>query len=197
MKELDNERISVAVFATGESVSQGLLDSVSNSGAFDYFVCVSNSYVFEKKFDAIVSSDKNWWDVHFGKIEKVQEKLNYIPRKFSANFTDFDDVEKVQGVVSGINSGVLGCIIARKIYKAKFIGLFGVDLQGAHFFGSHKKDGLLDPSPDRFNVFKYQFDQEKKRCDYEKVDVINFSENSKLECFEKLTFERWKRVIGQ
>ncbi len=176
----------IAVIGSGESVNKNLVKDIEKSKKFDKIIYVSDAYKLSSKSDKkiIVSSDKKWWMVNIDNIKNIffNEKLTL----FSASRTDIDEVNRIDERTY-INSGLLALIVAVKIYDAKEIGLFGIDMKGSHFFGKHT--GILDnTTQERFEIFKKQFEIEKDKEYFKNVKVLNYNLNSALECFEKRDF---------
>lgn len=167
--------VTFAVLATGPSLSQEIVDKVrGRCGA----IAVSDAYKLAPWADALVSQDKAWWRHHM-------EALEFAGRKFIGVPPDqIRGVEHAAGVISGCNSGLLGCHVAVTVFKATRLLLLGLDLQGSHFFGFHPP-GLKNTKPERFAVMRKQFEQ----WPHKGVEVINCTPGSSLTCFPMATLE--------
>lgn len=158
-----------AILASGPSMSQAVADSVRDRCGV---IAVSDSYRLAPWADALVAQDKAWWKFHAG-------ALAFAGRKFSGAKVDGVEFVSPSGiVVSGTNSGLLGCHIAVTAYGATRLLLLGLDLQGTHFFGPHPAP-LKNTRPDRFDAMCRQF----KQWSHKGVTVFNCTPNSRLTCF--------------
>lgn len=158
-----------AVLATGQSLSQSVVDSVK---ARCNVVAVSNAYKLAPWADAMVSCDASWW-------KNNPEAMGFQGRKFTTapDWQGLSDLERVPGVVSGTNSGLLGLMVAVQLGATRIL-MLGYDMRGTHFFGPHPAP-LRNPNPARFEVFKKQFDRYKPRG----VEIVNCTPGSALKAY--------------
>lgn len=159
----------VAVLATGESLSQKVVDSIRGKCKV---VAVSDAYLLAPWADVLVSSDAAWWRETKPEFDGPKYTLGIHP-----------DVEKVKDIPMGTNSGLLGIHIAvTRLGATKVLGL-GFDMHGTHFFGPHKK--LKNTPPHRREQFHSQFANYKPRG----VQILNCTPNSKLKCYPTARLE--------
>lgn len=156
-----------AILASGPSMSQEIADSVKGLKV----VAVSNTYELAPWADVLVSSDRTWWTNNPGAFYFEGEKfcgLTIEPPK---------GVERFPGAISGGNSALLALQIA--VSKgAERVLLFGVDLNGKHYFGDHPAP-LKNPTPQRFDVFQKQFSRYRPKG----VEILNCSPDSALKAY--------------
>jgi PKD repeat protein len=156
-----------AILASGPSMSQEVADSVKGLKV----IAVSNTYELAPWADILVSSDRTWWTNH-------PKAKDFAGEKFCGLCIETPkEVKKFPGAMSGSNSGLLALQVA--VSKgAKRILLFGVDLGGSHYFGDHPPP-LKNPTPQRFDVFKKQFNGYRPSG----VEIYNCSPNSALKAY--------------
>lgn len=157
-----------AVLATGPSMSQAVADSVRGRCKV---IAVSDSWQLAPWADALVSSDAGWWR---------HSQPEFAGPKYTLG--SFPDVEKVEGVAMGTNSGLLGIHVAVKLGATKVL-LLGVDMHGTHFFGPHLT--LRNTRPARMEVFHRQFADYKPRG----VEILNCNPASRLTCYPMARLE--------
>lgn len=158
-----------AVLASGPSMSQAVADSVRGRCKV---VAVSDAWQFAPWADALASSDANWWR---------HKRPDFEGPKFTIGV--WPDVEKLEGVPMGTNSGLLGIHVAVKMGATRVL-LLGLDMHGTHFFGPHTGP-LRNATPDRMEVFKRQFADYKPRG----VEIINCTLGSELKCYPMGTID--------
>jgi len=159
-----------AVLATGLSMSRAVADSVSHLPR----IVINDAFRLAPDALALCANDAAWWG------ENAEAKA-FNGRRFSmASVTGVDRVPAEAGIGRESNSALLGLHVAVKAYGAKQVFLYGVDLQGEHYFGQHQR--LNNPTPHRFDVFKQQFAVYANTL-HKDVEVFNASPNSALKCF--------------
>jgi hypothetical protein len=158
-----------AVLATGQSLTQDQADAVNGRCRV---VAVSNAYKFAPWADALASCDASWW-------KNNPEAMEFAGRKFTTapDWQGLSGLERVPGVSSGTNSGLLGLMVAVKLGATRIL-LLGYDMQGTHFFGAHPAP-LRNPNAARFEVFQKQFSGYKPRG----VEIINCTPGSALRTY--------------
>jgi hypothetical protein len=158
-----------AVLATGQSLTQEQAEAVKGCCKV---VAVSNAYKLAPWADALASCDASWW-------KNNPEAMDFAGRKFTTapDWQGLSSLERVEGVASGTNSGLLGMMVAVKLGATRTL-LLGYDMQGTHFFGPHPAP-LRNPTAARFEVFKKQFMAYKPRG----VEIINCTPGSALRAY--------------
>lgn len=158
-----------AVLATGQSMTQAVADSVNGRCKV---VAVSNAYKLAPWANAMVSCDASWW-------KNNREALDFQGRKFTSapDFQGLSELERVPGVTSGTNSGLLGLMVAVQLGATRIL-MLGYDMQGTHFFGPHPAP-LRNANAARFEVFKKQFERYKPRG----VEILNCTPGSALKAY--------------
>lgn len=157
------------VVATGQSLKSIDIDKLRHY----YCVAVSNAYELMPWADAVVSTDKSWWDNN-------PEAKKFKGRKFSVREHGFNES---LGAPTNHNSGLLGIRAAIHL-GARSIILLGFDMHGTHYFGSHPKP-LKNPNKMRFEVFKRDISHFKLGG----VKVFNATKGSGLTCYPMVDVE--------
>lgn len=158
------------VLAPGPSMSQSVADSVLG----DNVICVNNTFELAPWAVALCAQDYRWWR-HYRDAE------NFAGRKFSTN--QIEGVERIQNpavVATGSSSGLLGIEVARSIFGATSIDLYGFDNHGTHYFGKHP-DKLRHTHAARFAVFDQQFKEWARQ--FKDIRVVNRTPGSALTAF--------------
>jgi hypothetical protein len=161
-----------AILATGESMSA---DVANNTRHYEKVIAVSDAFRLAPWAFALVAQDRAWWKTH-------QDAFEFAGRKFSA--CEIEDVERIRSMDGGflnssMNSGLLACHVAQ-FFGAKRIDLYGFDLQGSHYFGSHPAP-LKNTSHQRYQIMIQQFEN----WNHKGIEVYNMSPNSALKCFKE------------
>ncbi len=159
-----------AILATGPSMSQAVADSARSLRR----IAVSDAWRLAPDADALVSTDAAWWRAN-------REAMDFAGRKFSVGHVT--GVERVEGMATSSNSGLLAMHVAVKLGATRIL-LLGFDMHGTHFFGPHMAP-LVNTTPDRFEIFKRAF----KR--WAGCPVVNCTPNSALECFPRGTIDQY------
>lgn len=166
---------TLAVLATGPSMSQAVADEVRDAGC--RAVAVSDAYRLAPWADALVSHDAGWWNVHQDALQFQGRKFCSVPRRG----TETLPVSPEFG--HGCNSGLQGMRVARDLYGATRILLLGFDMHGTHFFGKHQEP-LRNTSATRRREMLAQFGQWRGGC-----EVVNCTPGSALKQFRMSTIE--------
>jgi hypothetical protein len=161
--------VIAVILATGPSMSQAVADSVRGRATV---IAVSDAHRLAPWSDALVSTDARWWKAHPEALEFAGRKLGGMP-----DFAEIRGVERVHGVPSSTNSGLLACQVAVSM-GANTLLLTGFDLGGTHFFGEHKPP-LKNTTPMRFETFIRQFERYKPKG----VKILNCTPGSALKCY--------------
>lgn len=151
--------------ATGPSMSQAVADSVRGKCKV---IAVSDAYKLAPWADVMVSSDLKWWKHH---------QPYFSGPKYATVEVPHSDIKRFDWTETATNSGLLAIKVAAHL-GAKRILLLGYDMGGSHFFGPHPAP-LKNTKPERFEVFKKQFEGFKPRG----VEIINCTPGSALKCY--------------
>jgi hypothetical protein len=155
-----------AVLATGPSMSETVARSVMLRCNV---VAVSDAYRLAPWADALASQDVAWWRAN-------PDALEFTGRKF-CGASEIKGVERVPGISSGSNSGLLALHVAVKLGATRIL-MLGFDMQGSHYFGPHQKP-LKNTTADRYRVFKEQFARFQPRG----VKILNCTPGSALAAY--------------
>jgi hypothetical protein len=171
--------VTIAILATGPSMSQALADSLSHLRR----IAVNDAFRLAPDAEALCANDRAWWT-------KNKDALRFKGRKFSVSAPHGSEIERVARttvIESGTNSALLALHVAVTKLGEKCVLLYGVDMSAAnghHYFGAH--DGLANTVPVRFEVFKQQFARYKATLPKD-VEVLNATPGSALLCFPFLS----------
>lgn len=157
---------TVAVLATGPSMSQELADKVRGRCRV---VAVCNAYELAPWADALVCNDGIWWKVH-------PNALQFAGRKFCGQ--DQPGTEWLRNAPefpAGSNSGYQGVRVAGLLGATRIL-LLGFDMRGDHYFGRHPEP-LRNSNDAKFRAMAAQFRLWKG------VPVLNCTPGSALTCF--------------
>lgn len=153
-------------------MSQALADSLRDRRR----IVVNDAFRLAPDAEALAANDQSWWRKH-------DDARRFAGRKFSTNPLARSGVERVESnglVNSGSNSALLALHVAIVVFGAKRVELYGVDLRGTHYFGPHV--GLANTRPERFEVFKKQFERYARSLPAG-VEVVNCNPRSELLAF--------------
>ena len=158
------------VLAPGPSMSQSVADSVRGENV----ICVNNTFELAPWALALCAQDYRWWRAY-------PAARDFAGRKFTTNV--IDGIERILDpavVATGSSSGLLGLEVARSVFGATSIDLYGFDNHGTHYFGKHP-DPLRHTHAARFQVFNQQFTQWARQ--FKDVRVVNRTPGSALTAF--------------
>lgn len=161
-----------AVIASGQSLTDEQVNICRISrekGLLAGFIAVSNVGLdLAPDADALVSHDAAWW-------RKNKKALDFPNHKYCR--------DEVNGTIMfkpffdrGLNSGLMACDVAHRVYKANKILLLGFDMHGTHYFGQHP-EGLKNSTQIQFKRHLEQFDF------WRGCDIVNCTPNSALKKF--------------
>lgn len=165
-----------ALLAPGPSASAELAEKVRHLpvGA------IGNAFELAPWAKFIAAADPGWWRKH------PEARLACAGRKFA--MVESFDVEVVRLPWSGnaVNSGVLGLECAARAGATRIL-LLGFDMRGTHFFGPYT-NGLRNTQPSQRvqHLAEYATWWQVNR---KRVQVVNCTEGSAIECFPKATLE--------
>lgn len=167
---------TLVVCASGPSLRAAQVQLAVDAGV-GVIACSDAVRITGDRAIALVAADAAWWKAH------AEFRLIDIPKWTAApSWQGLSDcIERVDNAPSGVNSALLGCIVAVN-YGATRILLLGVDLHspGDHFFGLHP-ESLRASTAQRFEVFKKQFSQFSPRG----VEIVNCSPGSALSAYPR------------
>lgn len=171
---------TVAVLATGQSMSQEVADSVRELPC----IAVNDAFRLAPWAAMLIAADKRWWDANpeamgFAglKISSQPGAVNYLRPSGSMGFDP--DPSRIR---TGGNSGYQAVHVAIQA-GAKRILLLGFDMHGTHYFGPHTKKvggrALGNPNPEKFRVWLDRFGGLANRG----AEIINCTPGSALGAF--------------
>lgn len=189
------EGLTVAVLASGPSMSQEVADAVHAADV--PAIAINTTFRLAPWASILYAADFEWWQhpayrdawafdglkltIHTG-AGPVPDGLLWLR---NSGRTGFDD--DPAAVRTGSNSGYQAVHIAAAAGAARIL-LCGFDMQGGHWHGDHPAQ-LKRNTPDAFEKFRAAFatlvDPLRKRG----VDVVNVTPGSALECWRRARLE--------
>lgn len=191
----DWEGLTVAVLATGPSLTPDVAEAVRQAGIRT--IAISDAFRLAPWADILWSCDAKWW------LQHAQDALKFSGRKATLDGScPFPQVYQLQNggqvgyderpthLRTGGNSGHQAVHLAAHLGAARII-LCGFDMRivngQRHFFGDHPKP--LDknsPYPEFISDFEFLAEALKDRG----VQVVNTTPNSALRCFPSASLEK-------
>ncbi len=195
---------TVAVIATGPSLTQEDCDAVSDSGIPT--IVISDAHILCPWAEVLYSADKKWWDWHAEKISF--DGLKLIGEKGGSKIAPFlqeimldpgqqngFEPDPSQPIRKGSNSGFQGIGVAAHMGASKIV-LLGFDMKAesgrpTHFFGWHPNEcnGKCGPSPDRYERWVQLFDGLATGAEQSGVKIVNCSRKTAITAFERMTID--------
>jgi len=185
---------TVAVMASGPSMSQAVADAVSHLPR----IVVNTTYRLARCADIVYASDAKWWKANHdallspGLRVSIEASRGRIPADLPSGIvvlrnTGREGYDPDPGAARTINnSGAVALQIAVKAGAARVL-LFGFDMRGEHWHGPHPRR-LGNPSSPFLARCVIGF-RTLARALPSHVDVVNFSPTSALDCFRKASLE--------
>lgn len=125
---------------------------------------------------ALAASDNAWW-------RQYPEWQSWPGKRFTLapDWNKLNGVERLETGQTGSNSALFAVQVAKHLGATEAL-LLGFDLHspGEHFFGRHP-DTLRSSTPQRFEVFKRQFEQYKPRD----LAIVNCTPGTALHTYRK------------
>lgn len=158
----------IFIFNTGPTLSTDVIDTLEG----EHCIAVNNSYELAPWADALVATDKAWWD-------KNPDALLFEGRKISSCFDPPAGVETVRNGIANHRacSGVLAMEVAKQMGAQQII-LLGTDFHGTHYFGRYS-NGLQNTSEHRRAIHHRQF-HVWWLINRAKINVVNCSPGTRL-----------------
>lgn len=172
------------ILASGPSLANVDLDKIKalrDSGHVKGVIAVNNVGLDKAPWaNVLVAGDRAWWWAY-------PEALQFKGRKFSRLY---EEVEIYKPPFGAINSGLMAMYVARDVFKASELWLFGFDMKGTHYFGPHTQCAggvpLQNATPSTQAVHIRQFTK------FDGAEVFNFNPDSGL---TRYPFKRLEDVI--
>jgi hypothetical protein len=180
------EGATVAILASGPSMSQRVADSVRNVPT----IAVNNCYELAPWAEMLYAADSSWWDHHAQRALKFaglkvtcHESVTYRAVNWlrQSGVEGFDPDPKM--IRTGGNSGYQAIHVAIQA-GAKRVLLFGYDMHGTHWFGKHPSP-LRNTDPQSYEVWVSRF----SGLIGHGAEIINCTPGSAITCFPKMTLE--------
>lgn len=180
---------TVAVLASGESMSQRVADAVRAADV--PAIAINNTHELAPWADALYGADASWWHTHPEAIRFRGIKITASPA------CRFDEVKLLRntgaegfdpdpsGLRTGGNGGYAGAHIAAQ-GGADRILLCGFDMRGGHWHPPHEG---RNPKPSSLVRWALRFEGLKAALDPRGVEVINCTPGSAITCFRSLPLE--------
>jgi len=173
---------TVAVLASGPSMSQAVADQVKADGI--PAIVVNSTYRLAPWAQILYAADAKWWKCNPGAMEfaglKVScEPVNGVLTLRNAGMVGYS--EERDCVHTFGNSGAQAIQIAAKSGAARIL-LFGFDMRGGHWHGAHAKP-LRNASPGTFEKWIKSMEALAAELAKRSIAVVNCTEGSALRCF--------------
>lgn len=182
---------TVAVLASGESMSQAVADGVKKAGI--HAIVINSTFRLAPWANMLYAADTQWWghpenvDAHeFGGLKVSCQYVHGVLQLRHTGHSGFDD--DAGAVRTGGNSGYQAVHIAVHAGASKVL-LFGLDMGGGHWHGEHP--AVLERTiPETYERWIGRFGGLAKILEARGVDVVNCSPVSRLKCFRRSTLEK-------
>lgn len=186
--------------ASGPSLTQEDVDSIRGKARV---ITVNTSFLRAPWADIHYSNDHDWWQEYEQQIRTtcsgerwtghpmVGEQLGLYTIPYDKRGRGLqEDPTKINW---GGNSGYAALQLAYKT-NPRLIGLLGYDMKGqlgssSHWHGDHPEKVRKDFN---FAMWIPHFEEVAKDFESKGIEVINFTRDSDLTCFKKLTLEEFK-----
>lgn len=189
-KRWENE--TVVIFGSGNSLTDEQIEY-----AYDLnckYIAINDTYKRVPFADVLYACDYKWWDKHYEEVDFRGEMWTQDLRAKNEFALGWVLGRNKSGLGSdcvhfGGNSGYQAINLAY-LWGAKRIILLGFDCKPIngkhHWFGQHPQ-GLNQNQ--NFAIWISNFNQIAKDLNEQKVEVINCSMDSALDCFKKVPIE--------
>lgn len=177
---------TVAILASGPSMSQDIADAVRASGV--PALVTNETFRLAPWADLLFAADSAWWS------SRAQDALKFPGLKVTTNeSTPFRQVLHLRAgerlgfdpdpsrLATGGNGGYQALHIAVHAGAARVL-LFGFDMRGGHWHGQHATP-LSNPSPGTFARWVAAFETLAPHLRARGVEVLNCAPGSALRCF--------------
>lgn len=184
------EGATVAILASGPSMSQSVADSVRGKMRV---VAINNTARLAPDADVVYACDAKCWAAYPDMLEASGIKVTLDPAVPQADVMLLQNDgtsgyrDDQMSLKTGHNSGFQALQLAIKA-GAQRILLFGFDMRGKHWFGEHP-DHLQDKDDHLFDRFIGEFEKVAPAYERMGVDVVNCTPGSALTCFRTSTLE--------
>lgn len=180
--------------ATGPSLTQEQVDYLKDKPV--KLMAINDSYKMNLDADYHYACDTRWWNLHGKEVKDTYKGQSWTQCHKSA---ELFNIELISGVHKsglgrdiihfGSNSGYQAINLAW-LLGAKRIILIGYDMQKtggkAHWFGEHPPSIKTNTN---YTSFVPKFTSLAKDLENEKIEVINCSIDTALQCFKRANLE--------
>jgi hypothetical protein len=173
---------TVAVLASGSSMSQSLADQVRAEGL--RAIVVNSTFRLAPWADLLYGADASWWKTTPGARQFAGMKVSCEPVKGVLNLRNAGKTgysEDAGCVHTYGNSGAQAIQIAAKGGAARIL-LYGFDMRGGHWHGEHPKP-LRSTSPGTFEKWIQGMEALAAELAKREIAVENRTPGSALKCF--------------
>lgn len=174
---------TVAILATGPSMSQAVADTVRGRCGV---IAVQDAFKLAPWADLLYGCDPEWWSHHqahtFAGLKVTCVDRVPHPEVMCLRNTGTRGFDPDPGCIrTGSNSGYQALHVAAHT-GARRILLCGYDMHGSHFFGPHPKP-LRNTTESLFAVFIRNFDAIAAALKARGIEVFNCTPGSRLRRF--------------
>ncbi len=177
---------TVAVLASGPSMSQGVVDEVFASGAPT--IVVNNTFLLAPWADMLYAADAAWWHAHpaaaqFSGLRVTVQDVRGTLKLRCSGPAGFDP--HPSAVRSGGHSGHQAVHIAMHA-GARRILLCGFDMRGTHWHGQHAEP-LRNTEQGAYGRWAERFAELREPAAERDIEIINCTPDSALTCFPTMS----------
>lgn len=184
---------TVAIFASGPSMTQGVADQVRDAGV--PAIVVNSTFRLAPWAALLYAADADWWqhpdnaDAHeFSGLKVSVSSVRGVLKLRETGTNGFDP--DPTSLRTGRNSGYQALHIAMHTGPERIL-LCGFDMtrrDGAHWHGEHPK-GLRKTHEDEYVGWRAGFEALIPALHLRSIEVVNCSPKSALECFPRNLLE--------
>jgi len=192
---------TVAILASGPSMSQGVADAVAHLPR----IAINTTYRLAPDADILYACDPAWWQAHpeAASVRGIKLALEHVPGKrmpvpdgvlFMRN-TGRRGFDPNPGCLrTGDNSGAQALQVAVHAHAARVL-LLGFDMKGGNWHGRHPA-GLAQSDPAKCRKFVTAFRSLAVELARQPVEILNCTPGSALDCFPRARLDDVLKVAA-
>lgn len=180
------ERKTVAVLASGPSMSKSVADEVLAAGL--PAIAINNTFLLAPWADMLYAADAAWWHAHpaAAQFQGLRVTVQDVPGTLKLRCSGPAGFDPHPGAVrSGGHSGHQAVHIAMHA-GARRILLCGFDMRGTHWHGQHLEP-LRNTDAATYGRWVEQFAELRNSAISLGIEIVNVTPGSALTCFPAMT----------
>lgn len=180
---------TVAVLASGPSMSQAVADQVRAAGA--PAIAINNTYLLAPWADMLYAADAAWWAAHpaAADFDGLRVTVQDVRGTLKLRCSGPDGFDPHPGAVrSGGHSGHQAVHIAMHAGASRII-LCGFDMRGSHWHGEHPFP-LRNADAGAYGRWVDQFAELRNSAISLGIEIVNATPGSALTCFPAMSLEQ-------